>query len=296
MRREHWHLTEGLIFVHFAVFLLTAMSPEGRSAAWSVLALVPGQVGARPWSLVTYQFLHGGMISFFISMLVLWIMARPLEEEWGSPRFLAFWAVSVLGAAGAAILVGVPLTSDVFLAASLLFTYATLYPDVQFLLFFILPVKVKYLAIVGGAFLVFQSLQLGLLAGLVNLVGMSAGYLFFLATRRLPSKRKVVFELKKRKADLVSKAQDASVESRNRDWDPRVRAAIGRARDTGRVVDDDQPLLEELDRARDPSITVCAPADFGFVDDPVCRACPGYPECAARRIRMAAEDGAGDES
>ena len=289
MRREHWHLTEGLIFVHFAVFLLAAASPEGRAAAASALALVPGQVATRPWSLVTYQFLHGGMLSFFISMLVLWIMARPLEDEWGSPRFLVFWAVSVLGAAGAAVLVGVPLAGDVFLAASLLFTYATLYPDVEFLLFFILPVKVKYLAIVGGAFLAFQSLQFGVLGGLVNLVGMSAGYLFFLATRRLPSKRKVVFELKKRKADMVAKVQDASVETRNRGWDAKARAAADRARETGRVAEGDAQLLDELDHARDPTITVCAPADFGWTDDSVCRACPGYPECAARRIRMSAE-------
>ncbi len=290
MRREHWHLTEGLIFVHFAVFILTALSPENVDAALTALKLVPGEVAARPWSLVTYQFLHGGMLSFFISMLVLWIMARPLEDEWGSPRFLVFWAVSVLGAAGAAVLVGVPLAGDVFLAASLLFTYATLYPDVEFLLFFILPVKVKYLAIVGGAFLAFQSLQFGVLGGLVNLIGMSAGYLFFLATRRLPSKRKVVFELKKRKADLVAKTHDASVESRNRGFDPKVRAAAARAREAGGVAAADEPLLEELDHARDPSITVCAPADFGWIDDPVCRACPGYPECAARRIRMAADE------
>ena len=27
MQREHWHLTEGLIFAHFAVFILSAMMP-----------------------------------------------------------------------------------------------------------------------------------------------------------------------------------------------------------------------------------------------------------------------------
>jgi hypothetical protein len=37
-------------------------------------------------------------------------------------------------------------------------------------------------------------------------------------------------------------------------------------------------------------ITVCAPTEFGFIDDDVCRTCTGYPECAARRIRMAAEE------
>ena len=46
--------------------------------------------------------------------------------------------------------------------------------------------------------------------------------------------------------------------------------------------------LAELDAAKDPSITVCAPSEFGFIDDDVCRGCAGYAECAARRIRMAA--------
>jgi membrane associated rhomboid family serine protease len=88
MQREHWHLTEGLIFAHFAVFILSATMPGGQQA----LALFPGFIGARPWTLVTYQFVHGNSLFwFFISMLVLWIMARPIEESWGSPRFLVFW-------------------------------------------------------------------------------------------------------------------------------------------------------------------------------------------------------------
>ena len=42
MQREHWHLTEGLIFAHFAVFILSATMPEGLRA----LALIPGNIGA----------------------------------------------------------------------------------------------------------------------------------------------------------------------------------------------------------------------------------------------------------
>jgi membrane associated rhomboid family serine protease len=293
MRREYWHLTEGLIFAHFALFMVTYGSPEGREA----LALIPQLVRLRPWTVVTFQFVHGGMFWFFISMIVLWIMARPLEEAWGSPRFLVFWLVSILGAAGTALLLGQPLAGDVFLSTSLLFTFATLFPQTEFLLFFVLPVKVKWLAIVGGGFLIVSSLALGVLAGIANVVGMSAGYVFFLATRRLPTRRKLAFELKKKKVEVETAVENASVGRKNADWDARVRAAETRAREAGRVVDDDLPLLAELDEARDPSITVCAPEDFGYVDDPVCSSCPGFAECAARRIRLAAgEDAPSDES
>jgi len=291
MQREQWHLTEGLVFLHFAVFLLSWTERERLEA----LVLVPGQVLARPWSLFTFQFIHGGMFGFFFSMLILWIMARPLEESWGSPRFLLFWLVSVLGAAGTALLLGQPLAGDIFLQTSLLFTFATLYPETEFLLFFVIPVKVKWLAIIGGGFLLLSSVRYGLMFGLANAVGMSAGYVFFLVTRRLPSRRKVGFELKKRRAEVVAAAQNATVERRNQGWDAKVRAAEARAREQGAVAEEDRELLAELDGSRDPSVTVCAPKDFGFVDDPVCHSCPGYAECAARRIRMAAQERSGDD-
>jgi len=286
MVRDHWHLTEGLIFVHFALYIVTYSAPESRAA----MALIPASVRLRPWTLVTFQFVHGGMFWFFVSMLVLWIMARPVEDSWGSPRFLLFWLVSNLGAAGTALALGQSLAGDVFLSTSLLFTFATLFPDTEFLLFFVLPVKVKWLAIVGGVFLLGSSLTLGVRAGLANALGMSAGYVFFLATRRLPSRRKLAFELKKKKVAVELAVENATAGRRNQGWDPKVRAAEARAREAGAVADQDQALLAELDAARDPAVTVCAPDDFGYLDDIVCRTCPGYAECAARRIRLAAGD------
>jgi len=289
MQREHWHLTEGLIFAHFAVFILGSMIQGGLQA----LVLIPGLVGARPWTLVTYQFVYGGnMFWFFIAMLVLWIMARPLEESWGSPRFLLFWLISTFGASLVATVVGIPLAgSDAGFGYCLLFTFATVYPETEFRLFFIIPVKVKYLAIIAAAFLVFSSLSLGLLAGVAYIAGTCAGYLFFLATRRLPSRRKIAFEFKKRRTEAVIQSEDAQAEERNRVWDANVRAAEERARAAGTVAEQDEEFLAELDGAKDSAITVCAPTEFGFIDDDICRSCTGYPECAARHIRIAAGEG-----
>jgi len=293
MQREHWHLTEGLIFAHFAVFILSATMPGGQQA----LALIPGFIGSRPWTLVTYQFVHGSsMFWFFISMLVLWIMARPIEENWGSPRFLVFWLISTFGASLTSAALAQPLYGDVGFGTCLLFTFATLYPDVEFRLFFIIPVKVKYLAVIAGAILVYSSLSYGIVGGLANIVGVSSGYLFFLAIRRMPSRRKIAFELKKRRTDAVIQSEDAQAEERNRGWDANVRAAEERARAGGAVADQDEEFLAELDAARDPVITVCSPTEFGFIDDDVCKSCTGYPECAARHIRIAAEKGSEPEN
>lgn len=286
MRSDSWRLTEALIFVHFAVFILSWTNREGLVG----LAVVPGQVAARPWTLVTYQFVHGQSIFwFFISMLVLWIMAKPLEESWGSLRFLVFWLVATFGASLTAAGLKLPLYGDSGVGTSILLTFATLYPEVEFRLFFIIPVKVKYLAVVAVAWLAFSSLQMGLLVGVANIAGMCSGYLFFLATRKLPTRRKIAFELKKKRASAAVRAETVGAEQRNRAWDPKVRSAVRRARQQSSVAPEDGALLAELDAARDPSITVCAPPEFGFIDDPTCRSCPGFAECAARKIRMAAE-------
>ena len=286
MRSNSWRLTEGLIFAHFAVFILSWANREGLIG----LAVVPGQVVTRPWTLVTYQFVHGpSMFWFFISMLVLWIMAKPLEESWGSPRFLVFWLVATFGASLTAVGLKLPLYGDTGVGTSILLTFATLFPEIEFRLFFLIPVKVKYLAVVAVAWLAFSSLQMGLLPGVANVAGMCSGYLFFLATRRLPTKRKLVFEFKKHKASAEVKAESMQAEQRNQAWDPKVREAVARAAGGGVVAAEDEALLAELDAGKDPSITVCAPSEFGYIDDDTCRTCPGFAECSARVVRMAAE-------
>ena len=130
------------------------------------------------------------------------------------------------------------------------------------------------------------------LPGVANVAGMCSGYLFFLATRRLPTRRKIAFELRKRKASVEVKAESVKAEQRNQVWDPKIREAVSRASSGGAVAPEDEPFLAELDAARDPSITVCAPEEFGMIDDQTCRTCPGFAECGARAIRLAAE---GDE-
>jgi len=284
MRSDSWRLTEGLIFVHFAVFILSWANRDGLIN----LAVIPGQVASRPWTLVTYQFVHApSMFWFFISMLVLWIMAKPLEESWGSPRFLVFWLVATFGASLTAAGLKLPLYGDTGVGTSILLTFATLFPEVEFRLFFLIPVKVKYLAVVAVAWLAFTSLQMGILTGVANIAGMCSGYLFFLATRRMPTRRKLVFEYKKRKASSEVQAESMQAEERNQVWNTRVREAVARVADGGAVTAEDEVLLSELDAGRDPSITVCAPSEFGYIEDDTCRICPGFAECGARAIRMA---------
>src|ERR1019366_6221119 len=68
--------------------------------------------------------------------------------HWGAFKFNAFYLVGAAGTVVAALLAGPQ--SNFWLDASLFLAFATMFPDVQILLFFILPIRVKWLGIVAG--------------------------------------------------------------------------------------------------------------------------------------------------
>lgn len=59
----------------------------------------------RPWQLVTYAFLHGGLTHLAFNMFGLWMFGAELERVWGPRRMIQFYLVSVLVAAVAQLLV-----------------------------------------------------------------------------------------------------------------------------------------------------------------------------------------------
>ncbi|KPZ67401.1 Rhomboid protease GluP [Shewanella sp. P1-14-1] len=51
------------------------------------------------WQLVTHMFMHGSVAHILFNMYALWSFGTPLEQTWKTPRFLAFYFVTGLGAA-----------------------------------------------------------------------------------------------------------------------------------------------------------------------------------------------------
>jgi membrane associated rhomboid family serine protease len=78
-------------------------------------------------------------------LLLLYQFARALEQEWGDFRFCLFYVIGAIATIVTALTVNRPL-SNVPLNTTLFLAFATLFPNFELLLFFILPVKVKYLA------------------------------------------------------------------------------------------------------------------------------------------------------
>lgn len=105
------------------------------------------------WRLVTFIFIPGdsNVLWFALSMYFYWFIGSNLEQEWGSGKFTFYYAFGVV----MNILVGLctGYASMSYVNLSLFLAFATLYPNLQFLVFFIIPVKAKWLAWLDAALL-----------------------------------------------------------------------------------------------------------------------------------------------
>lgn len=127
----------------------------------SVLALDISKVlEGQVWRLVTFIIMPpSGTNAFFMifTLYLYYMLGTTLERVWGAFRFNVYFFMGVLFHILAAFLIyfiwGIswPLTTY-YLNMSLFFAFACVYPDMEFLLFFIVPIKVKWLAILDGIY------------------------------------------------------------------------------------------------------------------------------------------------
>lgn len=112
-------------------------------------AVLRGEV----WRLITFIFQPPATspIWVFISLYFYYFIGSSLENAWGASKFTIYYAFGILGAIIAGMITGYG--DNAYLNLSLFLAFAQLYPDQQLLLFFVIPVKVKYLAYVDWALL-----------------------------------------------------------------------------------------------------------------------------------------------
>lgn len=114
--------------------------------------ILRGQV----WRLVTFVFLPPNTEPIFLlfSLYFYYFIGDGLEKAWGASQFTFYYACGVLGTIVAGFIAGS--AGNAYLNLSLFFAFAHLYPDMQVRLFFILPLKIKYLAWVNWAIFAFS--------------------------------------------------------------------------------------------------------------------------------------------
>ena len=99
------------------------------------------------WRLVTFIFISPNSRILFIlfSLYFYWLIGNALENQWGAFRFNLYYLFGMVGTVIAGMITGYATNS--YLNLSLFLAFALMYPDYQVMVFFILPVKMKYLAL-----------------------------------------------------------------------------------------------------------------------------------------------------
>jgi membrane associated rhomboid family serine protease len=167
-----------IILANVAVFFLQQTVP----AVTELFILVPAEGWWRPWTFVTYLFLHGGFAHILFNMLSLWFFGPRLEDRLGGRAFLGLYFAS--GITGG--LLSIPFSPHAaILGASgavfgVLLGYAWFWPRDQMLIWGIIPIEARYMVLLMTA----MSLWFGFSGGgggvahFAHLGGFAGGYLF----------------------------------------------------------------------------------------------------------------------
>ena len=135
-----------LLFANIGVFFLQ------NTTDWITTALifVPRAIVFRPWTIITYMFLHAGMMHLVFNMLGLFFFGPRVEERLGSRSFLNLYLISgvtgallsLITAPGAAVLGASGAVFGVMLA------FAYFWPDMPIHIWGIIPIPARMLVII----------------------------------------------------------------------------------------------------------------------------------------------------
>lgn len=163
------NLMRVIVIGNVAVYVLMLLTQANNANALSFLtfnlnALLHGEV----WRLVTFVFVpaYSSPFALLISLYFYYWIGSTLERQWGTAKFNLYYIsgalLTVLGVVLASLITGNPYLTAAgtgYVNLSMFFTFAFLFPDTTVLLFFILPVKMKWLAYLDGALFAFDIIK-----------------------------------------------------------------------------------------------------------------------------------------
>lgn len=129
------------------------------------------------WRIVSFLIIPpslGGLLQIALMLYFYYFIGTALESRWGARRFLLYYLIGALAAILAGLITGFGVNEYLYL--SMFFAFAIQYPDFQLLLFFMLPIKVKWLAAFNAVFIVFRFFtsgwphKLAIVFSLLNLI------------------------------------------------------------------------------------------------------------------------------
>jgi membrane associated rhomboid family serine protease len=179
-----------LLWANVIVFLLQNLLPQ----VTYLLAYQPAAVLVRPWTPVTYMFVHGGLGHIFFNMLALFFFGPRVEARLGPGSFLRLYLLSGLVGAllsffftPAAFIVGA--SGAVF---GVMMAFAYYWPREHIYIWGVLPVEARWLVIITTAIALLGGFtgRGGGVAHFAHLGGYLGGFLYLKwLERRSPARR-----------------------------------------------------------------------------------------------------------
>jgi membrane associated rhomboid family serine protease len=199
-------VVNALLILNGGMFLLEMYAGGQLIGALALWPLAPSGAATfgtsaphfQIWQLVTYSFLHGGLVHLLVNMYALWLFGTRMEYVWGSRAFALYYFVCVIGAgliqlfvttqaaAEGGIYPTIGASGGVF---GLLLAFGMTFPNERLLLIIPpVPMKAKWFVMIYGAIELWAGVT-GSLTGIAHfahLGGMLFGFLLLLYWRRYP--------------------------------------------------------------------------------------------------------------
>lgn len=181
-----------LIIGNLLVYLLSQMDRTGFLTYY--LCLIPGRVlHGEVWRLVTFVFVPGtgNLLSLALELYFYYLIGSMLEQVWGEGKFTVYYLCGMILSILYSFLAGLfgsmeyVFVTGEYISLSMFFVYATFWPDNRVLLFFFIPIKVKWLAWLEAAIFALSMIRGWTLLPLVGILN----YFLFCGDRLLESAR-----------------------------------------------------------------------------------------------------------
>ena len=167
-----------LLFANIGMYFVQLTLPGLASE----MVLVPTEILNRPWTLVTYMFLHGGIMHILFNMLGLFFFGPRVEGRLGPQRFIILYFLS--GISGAVFSLIFARYAAVIGASAAVFgvmlAFAMFWPRERIYIWGVLPVEARWLVVITTALALYSGLQgsTGGVADFAHLGGYAGAFIY----------------------------------------------------------------------------------------------------------------------
>ena len=176
----------------FAIHDLTLYLVGGQGLALLLGLTMPGFVNnmllipeavmsGQWWRLFSFVLTppSGNPLFAAFALYLLFFMGRSLESQWGALRYNFFVLIGFVMTIAVAFVFPYGVASNTYITGSIFLAFAYLFPNFEIMLFFVLPVKIKWLALLTWIFYAFSFITGDWLTRLLILAAVSNFFIFF---------------------------------------------------------------------------------------------------------------------